>query len=238
MTEHIGMLFKAGEETAKSGKDVFKVGIREGDKDWEYTLFDTAHIKVAKENKGKAVKVVAEKGDSGFWNVKSIEPATDEAVAKAAESANHNGRHYGRSPEERQEIAVQVAVKSVTDLWVADKLNDKDPEVVALRVWLQEHLSAKEAPLEKPKKPVKVKEQPEKEATRTQRLNAQAVRLWTIDSTKEGAAGVKAFGEWFQKEANGIAWDDLTDEAQENIIKALKKKADKEGKLVPSEEPF
>ena len=235
MTEHIGMLFKAGEETAKSGKDVFKVGIREGDKDWEYTLFDTAHIKVAKENKGKAVKVVAEKGDSGFWNVKSIEPATEEAMVKAAESANHNGRHYGRSPEERQEIAVQVAVKSVTELWVADRMSDKDPEVVALRVWLLEQLSAKETP---PEKPAKAKETPKEESVRIQRLNAQATRVWTSDCTKPGTVGAKAFGDWFEKEANGLAWADLTDEAQENIIKALKKKADKEGKLVPSEEPF
>jgi len=138
--ERTGILTKASEEIAKSGKEVFKIAVRDGDKDWEYTLFDTAHIAIAKENKGKSVKIEAEKGEAGYWNIKTIEPAEERKI-----EPKQNGKSYGRSPEERKEIATQVAVKSVTDLWIAGKLADGTPEVVALRAWLCERLGTKRA---------------------------------------------------------------------------------------------
>jgi hypothetical protein len=49
----------------------------------------------------------------------------------------------GHSPEDRESIEIQTAVKAVTDLWNGGKLTTTDPEVKLLRIWLVAHLTNK-----------------------------------------------------------------------------------------------
>jgi hypothetical protein len=73
-----GTLYKAGTEQAKSGKDVFKIGIRpEGGKDWELTLFDPNLIETCTKLKGKQVAAIVEKPQGEkYWNMMGIKEAT------------------------------------------------------------------------------------------------------------------------------------------------------------------
>ena len=236
--ERIGKITKISDEKTVNDKPYKKIAFECEGRGQMYSLFLPSLIKLAKENDGKWVKLNGEENEDGYWNVKSIE------ATEAPEGASPNGDRMSREDWDAKDrrIVRQSCIKAAANIISASGApmwTDLAEEAIEIAKTFEAYVYGEDMPPEKPKKPAKAKDQPEKEATRTQRLNAQAVRLWTIDnSTKEGAAGVKAFGEWFQKEANGIAWDDLTDEAQENIIKALKKKADNEGEAVASESPF
>jgi len=126
MAEHIGVISRAGFEMKrdKSGT-VFKMVID----NHTYSLFDPELQKIATDNLGKAVKAIYEMDPTGkFRNVDSIEPATEQEIKVV------NGRD--------QVIAQQVAAYIVKDLWIADKLIDGSPEVIALKRWIKAQFGA------------------------------------------------------------------------------------------------
>jgi hypothetical protein len=110
--EHIGIITKAGEELSQTGKEVFKVAIRDGDKDFTYSLFTAPLIAKAKELKGKRGKITATKPEGGkYWDVDSIEPAPEAGPTPPAK-----GGWQPRSPEERSSIERQVCLKCACEI--------------------------------------------------------------------------------------------------------------------------
>jgi len=57
------------------------------------------------------------------------------------EESEKQEKPFTYSPEKSASIETQVAVKAVTDLWIADKLPTDCQEVTLLRSWLLAHLN-------------------------------------------------------------------------------------------------
>lgn len=74
----------------------------------------------------------ADSNDTGEW---CNEP-------EGQTEAKKQEKPFTYSPEKSASIETQVAVKAVTDLWIADKLPTDCQEVTLLRSWILSHLDA------------------------------------------------------------------------------------------------
>lgn len=92
--ERVGLVFKADTEVARSGNDVFRLGIRGTDgKEYTYTVFDEGMKETAKSLRNNNAKITINKKEgSKFWDLEAIEPATESAISKDKDRSDDTGR--------------------------------------------------------------------------------------------------------------------------------------------------
>lgn len=114
------------ELTTKTGKPFIGITDTEGNR---YNVFVPKLFPFIEA--GKQVTLVGEE-NKGFFDVKDIKETTvdNEVVPKKIEIPNTTNTS----------IEKQVLAKLVSELWIADKLKDSDPEVKGLRRWMRDRL--------------------------------------------------------------------------------------------------
>jgi len=221
MAEQIGTIVKAGDELKKDESGmVFKMGV---DK-YTYSLFTPALIATAKENLGNRVKVTYTMSDDGkYRNVQAIELAKESEESTSPQPK----KQWGKPPEEQADIRQQVAVYVVKDLFIADKLREDHPRVIAMNAWLGEQLPGKiPAPVRTvPRESVKESEGEPKSALEHFK---EECKRYGWDAEIQG--NQRAISAWL-KEEFGVGWKDLTDEAQEQAVKQMRQLADEKAEL-------
>lgn len=223
-----GTVFKATTELSKSGKDIFKIGIRldDGSKDWELSVFDAQMIANIILLKGKHVSAVVEKGEK-YWNLLGIKesgisshraeklpqpkPADWDMIGrqKARCSLVQSAcQHLSASGQAKPETIIEYAKKFESYVFSPMPLNDATSPTVA-------------------RKPIPEGIFPKGDSTpTTAQSTAKAdfveacVKAGYSVQTKQGQAGIKA---WMAKAGKtNLPFDELSEDKQAELIHMMR----------------
>jgi len=116
-------------------KLVFKATGEDGDKEHEYFAFSTRLFDYIKKDTTIECDVNISKrewGDNIFTDRKVTQIYTDGQPV----GGRRSGGYREDSPEKIASIEAQKRADITAQLWIADKLKEKDPEVIKMRAWL------------------------------------------------------------------------------------------------------
>ena len=130
---------KVGDKGAE--KMQFRASDASGKEVWYFT-FKKDLFGVIRQNKDKTIEVDVDVSEREYQGNTFVDRKVSQVYIEGQPivTKDREGWSSSRSPEERAAIAAQVAVKAVTELWVAGKLDEASPFVIALKKWLIEHL--------------------------------------------------------------------------------------------------
>ena len=147
------------------------------------------------------------KVEKGYW--KPVTEATEVKNVFKKEALREVQKEVGDTRS--LSIEQQVIIKALTELWIADKLKDNDPLILALRVWCAERLGVTTKVFKPEDKPEPTTEQePEEKVT-----NAKELMAWAVSHGREFTPS------WVRKEL-GFGTALITDEKAQAGYEALK----------------
>ena len=192
----------------------FKARNEAGEEAWYFTfrptLFDAIH-----NSQNSPIEIDVDVTTREYEGNTYTDRKVSQVYINGEPVAQTKGRgNYGKSPEDRAQIALQIAAKITAELWIAGKLTDDAPQVEGLCEWLLQQLKRQSGELpQEPKTP--------REDDETKKHKKLSKELVSILMDEKGLT-IQESKEWLEENCGASLTSELTVGALENAIELAK----------------